>query len=322
MSCDSQSRKNSFLANLSMVFVLALSLPGAVQAQAPRFGGAMAGQGSAAMPPQGWNNPAARIATASPQAMPTLPNDGASISTPFGANSATPSATPSAASTGTLRQWFAKGGILMYPIALCSLLLTAFSVERWISLRQGHLVPKPFVKRLLEQVRSQQLEKEEAIELCERNPSEMSDILLAALRKYGRPQLEIEQAVVDAGDRSSQKLKKNLRVFHAISNVAPLLGLLGTVLGMMESFNAIATSSAIGRPDLLAGGIGQALITTAAGLLVAIPAYLASIYFLSKVDRALIQMDHYSQQLVDMISAEGLCESEGSRGRSRSKRAA
>ncbi|MFN9594595.1 MAG: MotA/TolQ/ExbB proton channel family protein [Pirellulaceae bacterium] len=318
MSCDSQSRKNSFLANLSMVFVLALSLPGAVQAQAPRFGGAMAGQGSAAMPPQGWNNPAARIATASPQAMPTLPNDGASISTPFGANSAT----PSAASTGTLRQWFAKGGILMYPIALCSLLLTAFSVERWISLRQGHLVPKPFVKRLLEQVRSQQLEKEEAIELCERNPSEMSDILLAALRKYGRPQLEIEQAVVDAGDRSSQKLKKNLRVFHAISNVAPLLGLLGTVLGMMESFNAIATSSAIGRPDLLAGGIGQALITTAAGLLVAIPAYLASIYFLSKVDRALIQMDHYSQQLVDMISAEGLSESDGSRGRSRSKRAA
>jgi biopolymer transport protein ExbB len=202
------------------------------------------------------------------------------------------------------------------------LLLTAFSVERWISLRQGHLVPKPFVKRLLEQVRSQQLEKEEAIELCERNPSEMSDILLAALRKYGRPQLEIEQAVVDAGDRTSQKLKKNLRVFHAISNVAPLLGLLGTVLGMMDSFNAIATSSAIGRPDLLAGGIGQALITTAAGLLVAIPAYLASIYFLSKVDRALIQMDHYSQQLVDMISAEGLSESDGSRGRSRSKRAA
>ncbi len=149
-----------------------------------------------------------------------------------------------------------------------------------------------------------------------------SDVLLAALRKYGRPQLEIEQAVVDAGDRASQKLKKNLRVFHAISNVAPLLGLLGTVLGMMDSFNSIATSSAIGRPDLLAGGIGQALITTAAGLLVAIPAYLASIYFLSKVDRALIQMDQYSQQLVDVISAEGLSESDGSRGRSRSKRAA
>jgi biopolymer transport protein ExbB len=91
---------------------------------------------------------------------------------------------------------------------------------------------------------------------------------------------------------------------------------------MIEAFNSIAGSNAMGRPELLAGGIGQALITTAAGLLVAIPAYLAYMYFLGKTDRLLMEMDSYAQKVVDVISSEGLAEMDNGRSRGRTRRAA
>jgi len=175
---------------------------------------------------------------------------------------------------------------------------------------------------LIEQIEQQQMDRDEAIDLCVKNPSPIATICAAALKRYGRPAVEVEQMVLDAGERVSNQLRKHLRVFSAISNVTPLLGLLGTVLGMIEAFNSIAGSNAMGRPELLAGGIGQALITTAAGLLVAIPAYLAYMYFISKTDRLLMEMDAYAQKVVDAISSEGLAELDSGRSRSRSRRAA
>ncbi|MCL4161309.1 UNVERIFIED_CONTAM: hypothetical protein GTU68_023940 [Idotea baltica] len=88
---------------------------------------------------------------------------------------------------------------------------------------------------------------------------------------------------MDAGDRVAERLRRFLRVFHAISNVAPLIGLLGTVIGMIEAFDMISTQDSIGRPEVLAGGISMALMTTAGGLCVAIPAYLA--YSISAANR-------------------------------------
>ncbi|MCU0711606.1 MAG: MotA/TolQ/ExbB proton channel family protein [Pirellula sp.] len=221
-----------------------------------------------------------------------------------------------------LLQIFHDGGIMMYPIAICSFVLTVFSFERLINLRTGRVIPRPFVKRLIEQLQQQQIDREEALELCERNPSAIASILAAALKRYGRPAVEVEQAVLDAGERETNHLRRHMRLLNAISNVAPLLGLLGTVMGMIQSFNDISGSQAMGRPEMLAGGISEALLTTAAGLLVAIPAYLMYMYFLGHTDRLVMEMDRHAQQLVDTICAEGLSENETTRSRSRSRKAA
>ncbi len=118
--------------------------------------------------------------------------------------------------------------------------------------------------------------------------------------------LEIEQAVMDAGDRVADGLRRYLRVFHAISNVAPSDRIAGTVLGMISAFESMS-SGAMGRdPESLAEGISVALITTAGGLVVAIPAYLAYIYFGSKSDQYLQEIDRLCQRVIDCISAEGL----------------
>ncbi len=153
----------------------------------------------------------------------------------------------------SLLQMFHDGGIMMYPIALCSFVLMVFSFERFISLRTGRVIPRPFVKRLIEQLQQQQIDRDEALELCERNPSSIATLLAAAVKRYGRPAVEIEQAVLDAGERETNNLRRHMRLLNAISNVAPLLGLLGTVMGMIQSFNDISGSQAMGRPEMLAG---------------------------------------------------------------------
>jgi biopolymer transport protein ExbB len=211
---------------------------------------------------------------------------------------------------------------MMYPIAACSFILTIFAFERFIHLRIGRVIPRPFVKRLIEQLQQGQIDREEALELCERNPSPIATIMTAGVKRYGRSAVELEQAVLDAGERESNQLRKYMRLLSAISNVAPLLGMLGTVMGMIQSFNDISGSQAMGRPEMLAGGISQALLTTAFGLMVAIPAYLLYIYFLGRTDRLTMEMDSYAQKLVEVISAEGLQENDATRTRSRSRKAA
>lgn len=214
----------------------------------------------------------------------------------------------------------AQGGWLMVPLAVCSLIVFALSIERLIALRRGRVIPRPFVRRFTECVEDGQLSFDEATELCDEFNCPVAEVFQAAVRRWGRPMFEIEQAVMDAGDRVAERLKRFLRVFHAISNVAPLIGLLGTVLGMIESFEMISTPGSAGGPETLASGISVALMTTAGGLSVAIPAYLAYMYFSSKSDSYLNEIDKLCQRVVDCISAEGL-ENNGA-SKSRKRRAA
>ena len=123
--------------------------------------------------------------------------------------------------------------------------------------------------------------------------------------------MEVEQAIIDAGERANNGLRRYLRILNGVATVSPLLGLLGTVVGMIRAFNAIATSDAMGRPELLASGISQALLTTAAGLSVAIPALICYMFFVSRVDRLIIDIDALGQELVQMISAEELEQAKG-----------
>lgn len=197
------------------------------------------------------------------------------------------------------------GGPLMIPIGICSVILLVFVFERSISLRRGRVIPRPFVKRFLQQLRDGQLGPESALELCDKNRSPVAEVFAAAIRKWGRPAVEVEQAIIDAGERVTNELRKYLRVINGVATITPLMGLLGTVLGMIQTFNTIAVGDAMGRPEMLAGGIGQALLTTAGGLCVAIPSLIAYLYFVGRVDRLITDIDGLGQRIVDLIAADG-----------------
>ncbi len=175
------------------------------------------------------------------------------------------------------------------------------------------MIPRPFVRRFLEQLREGQLSRDDALKLCDENKSPVAEVFGAAVRKWGRPSVEVEQAIIDAGERVTNGLRRYVRLFNGVSTISPLLGLLGTVLGMISAFNTIVTAGAMGRPELLAGGIAQALLTTAAGLTVAIPALIAYLYFISRVDQLIITIDSLGQQVVDLISAESQATRKGPR---------
>ena len=199
-----------------------------------------------------------------------------------------------------------EGGWLMIPLGVCSLIVLGLSIERMIALRRSRVIPKPFVRRFTECVEDGQLSYEEATSICDEFDCPVAEVFHAAVRRWGRPMMEIEQAVIDAGDRVGDSLRRFLRVFHAISNVTPLIGLLGTVLGMIQAFENLSDQAGGAQNDLLAAGISTALMTTAGGLSVAIPAYLAYMYFSAKSDRYLGEIDKLCQRVIDCISAEAL----------------
>lgn len=207
--------------------------------------------------------------------------------------------------TKNVLQVLRDGGLMMVPILVCSLTLFIFIFERGIYLRHDRVIPGPFVRRLLDQINEDELKPDEALTLCTENASPMAEVFAAAIKKWGRPSVEVEQAVLDSGERVANRLRKNLRVFHGVSTVGPLFGLLGTVLGMIEAFNAVASADAMGRPELLAAGISEALLTTAGGLSVAIPAILAHLYFVGRADRLVSEIDLHGQDMVHAISSDG-----------------
>ena len=214
--------------------------------------------------------------------------------------------TPQVISTHNLARAMVDGGPLMIALGFCSLLVITFVLERAISLRRSRVIPKPFVTRLLEQIADGEIDRGQALELCEQNGSPIAQVFSSAVRKWGRPSVEVEQAAIDGGERAANKLRRYLRIFYGVANVGPLLGLMGTVLGMIETFNAIAAHDALGRAEMLAGGIAKALLNTAGGLAVAIPASIFYVVFLSRIDRLVMDIDSLSQEIVNLISAEEL----------------
>lgn len=230
----------------------------------------------------------------------------AAITGPQGAAGAEPVADEEPIPTKDLWSIVQQGGPLMIPIAVCSLILLAFVLERAISLRRGRVIPRPFVKRFLKQLRDGELDRDQALELCDDSRSPVAQVFAGAIRKWGRPAVEVEQAIIDSGERVTNGLRRYLRVINGVATVTPLLGLLGTVVGMIRAFNNIATADALGRPELLAKGISEALLTTAAGLSVAIPALIFYLFFVSRVDKLIIDIDSMGQEVVNVISAEDL----------------
>lgn len=194
------------------------------------------------------------------------------------------------------------------PFGIATIICLWFSTERLVVLRKARVIPKPFVERFLHHLREGTIEPEEAIELCEENGSPVARIFAHGVRKWGKPSVEVEQAIIDGGERQVSELRKHLRVLNGVATVSPLIGLLGTVWGMIEAFNGIASSAAMGSPEKLAAGIALALLTTAAGLMIAIPSLIIYMYLSGRVDRLVMDMDRLAQEVVYSISAEALHE--------------
>lgn len=173
----------------------------------------------------------------------------------------------------SLLQLFLAGGPLMWPILAMSFLVVAFTVERLIALRRSRIVPRRFVEQLDRLSRRGALELQQLKQLCEDEPSVTSTVVRALIDRLGRPLGEVERAVADAKDREASRLYSNIRPISLAASVTPLIGLLGTVQGMILAFYTTANLKAgADRASELAGGIYIALITTFAGLCVAIPA--------------------------------------------------
>ncbi len=215
--------------------------------------------------------------------------------------------------TRSLFDMLLAGGPMIVPILLASFLMVLIVFERTISLRRRRVIPRLFIERFLLQLREGALDRTEALERCEDESSHVARVFAAGIRKWGKSAVEVEQAVLDEGERIANVLRRNLRVLNGVSTVSPLLGLLGTVWGMIQAFNVIASSPAMGRAEMLAGGISVALITTATGLLVAIPALIFYLFFVGRVDGLVMQIDYYGQELVNLISYEALEDRKSSR---------
>lgn len=193
---------------------------------------------------------------------------------------------------------FLRGGPLMYPILFCSIIGWAIFMERFFAFYQ--------VRRDLLQLRSRVTDlltednSKSAIELCTDKESPLARILLVVLRNKGASRSYLKSLAQEVGEREAVSLQRYLGLLSTIANVSPLLGLLGTVLGMINAFNVIAVEG-VGTPATLGGGISEALITTAAGLSVAVPMLLVHRYLSARADRLTLELEEATMKIVDQV---------------------
>jgi len=189
----------------------------------------------------------------------------------LGQVSANDALSATSASLQSVWDMMTKGGPVMIPIGICSLIALAVVVERTISLRRKNIIPPRFLDGLSDVLKDRIADRDDAIAYCRESGSPIAAIVSAGVKKLGEPIERLEKYIEEAGQREVLKLGKNLRILSVISMIAPLLGLLGTIFGMIDAFQTVAVSGeALGKTELLAKGIYQAMITTAAGLSLAI----------------------------------------------------
>ncbi len=203
-------------------------------------------------------------------------------------------------SGGTVMQFYQSGGPVMHALLACSLIGLVFIIERAWSLYRAKINTQEFLDR----VRTALLKRrnvKEAVTICEEYGGPIANIMKAGLLKYGRPQEEIERTIEAASGHELSRLERGLSVIATVANIAPLLGFLGTVSGMINSFDALARAG-LSNPGLVAKGISEALITTATGLAVAIPMLVAYNYFTSRVSKFVLEMETSANVLLETYS--------------------
>ena len=194
------------------------------------------------------------------------------------------------------------GGWLMIPIIACSIIATAIVIERFWSLQKRRIIPDPqIVSQIWKWVQDNQLTAERIREL--RDSSPLGRVLAAGLLNANQSRELIKDSIVDTGRHVAHELERYLNTLGTIAMISPLLGLLGTVIGMIKVFSVI-TAVGVGDPNQLADGISQALITTAAGLTVAIPSLIFHRYFRGRVEALVVDMEQEALKLVDVLEGQ------------------
>ena len=186
----------------------------------------------------------------------------------------------------------------MYPIIFCSIVALAIFLERLWVLRRKNIIPQDFVNNVEGLLKKEKIS--EAVFLCQNDISSIAKIFLAGLRSTQKGMWLVKEAIEERGSREATILEKNVDILSTIANLTPLLGLLGTVSGMIKTFNAISVQG-IGNPAPLAGGIAEALITTATGLCIAIPTLVCYRFLKDKASSLIFEMEENSIRLVDLM---------------------
>lgn len=200
-----------------------------------------------------------------------------------------------------------SGGWLMVPILLCSIVAAAIAVERLWTLQRSRITPKNLLAQVWSALRNNELDSQRLRDL--RASSPLGQVLAAGVANSRRGREVMKEAMEEVAAQISHDLERYLTSLGVIASISPLLGLLGTVVGMIKVFTALMLEGA-GNANVLAGGISQALITTAAGLSVAIPAIMFHRFFLRRVDELVVTMEQEAVKLVEMMQGGDAAEEE------------
>lgn len=198
-------------------------------------------------------------------------------------------------------QIFVSGGWLMWPILFCSIIVVAISIERFITLKTERIVPAGQLAQVWQKLRNKELNGERLKDL--RDSSPLGYILATGISNSGHGRDVMKDSIEESAGQVIHQLERFLSILGTIANTTPLLGLLGTVLGMIQVFADIMLFGT-GNTAQLAGGISQALITTAAGLTVAIPAMILHRYFERHVESLVVQLEGQATKLVDAMHSD------------------
>lgn len=192
------------------------------------------------------------------------------------------------------------GGFMMYPLLLCSLVAVGVIIAKAWTLWVAHRESKDLLGEIEELSRRGDLD--EAMQVAEETPGPVAAIMLAGLRRIEEKHTEadLQAAINTTGSIELDFLERGLVVLATIANVAPMLGFLGTVIGMILAFASIEQAGQV-EPALVAGGIKVALITTATGLAIAVPVHLAHHFFISRVDKLVAEMEEGAQAVLDLV---------------------
>lgn len=193
------------------------------------------------------------------------------------------------------------GGWVMWPILLCSVIALAIIVERFWSLQRKRTAPRNLVNQIWQWARDGQLDARRVQELRRNSP--LGRILAAGLVNRRHDREVMKESIEEVGRHVAHELERFLNTLGTIASISPLLGLLGTVLGMIKVFTVITTQG-VGDASVLASGIAEALVTTAAGLMVAIPSLLFYRYFRGRVDELVVTMEQEALKLVEAMCGQ------------------
>jgi biopolymer transport protein ExbB len=221
----------------------------------------------------------------------------------------TPTAKTAANATvgrGSMLRLFARANPMVWLLALCSIVTLGYALERLVALRRERVVPRDFVHRFLERLSSGKLDRDRAAELCRANDSPVARVFAMVVNYWGQPAATIRQAIGYDAAGELNDLKRNVRVLNGTATLAPLLGLLGTIIGMIQSFEALGGRVGPARGEALAQGISLALVTTAFGLAIAIVSVAAYYYLLNRVDLLVRELDENARRVIDLVSGEAI----------------